>query len=152
MINKLNFLGLIPNKNSSFKNIVKTWLYSYLFIFIIIFLKIIILNLNMNDLMIMAQNMSLSNTIFYGFFCFLQELLFRGIIQRYLIRKTNNKYISFLITNIAFVLCHVGYSINVKIGAIVIGFICSYITDRDDNIYNSIFIHWIIGGIGYIFI
>lgn len=148
----LSFLGLKINLKKEIKHLLLSWLISYICIFSIIVIKTLIVGDTLNDVYELAKNLSLVGTIVYGMFCLFQEILFRGILLRWMIRKYNKKYLSIIITTLLFLVCHYGYDIVTIIGALFISIVSSILTIKDDNIYKGFFFHWIVGGIGYIFI
>ena len=146
-----DFLGLKFNKNKDLKPLIISILGSYLCIFLVILIKSLIVGDTINDVYELAKGLSIFSTIFYGCFCLFQEVLFRGILQRKLSKKFNN-IISIIITTILFLICHFNYDIVTVIGAFFISIIAGIMTIKDDNIYKAFFFHWIVGGIGYVFI
>ena len=149
----LKFLGLNINLKKEIKTIVLTNIISYIIILILIILKMYICKETLNDIKLLAiKGLSLSGTIGYGIFCLIQEVLARGILQRSIKRKTNNTIIAITITTILFCLCHFNYNIKTIIGAFFISIITGIITDKRDDILVSFIFHWIIGGLGYVFI
>lgn len=149
----LDFLGLNINLKKQRKDIIIAMIFSCILITLIIVAKIKIFNYTIEDIRILAvKGLSISGTIIYGIFCLIQEILARGILQRVIKKKTNNLTISIMITTIIFCLCHYNYDIITIVGAFVISIITGITTDKDDNIIRGFYIHWIMGGFGYVFL
>ena len=65
-------------------------LFSYVAIFVVILIKTVIVGDTLKDVADLAKELSLISTIGYGLFCLFQEIIFRGILQRVLVKKTKN--------------------------------------------------------------
>lgn len=149
----LNFLGLNIKLKEQIKDIIIAIVFSYVLIFLIILAKVRISNYTIEDIKTLAINgLSISGTIIYGMYCFIQEILARGLLQRIIKKKTKNILVAILITTIVFCLCHYNYNIITIIGAFFISILTGLTTDKDDNIIRGFFMHWIIGGFGYVFL
>lgn len=47
---------------------------------------------------------------------------------------------------------HFNYDIMTVIGAMVISIIAGITTDKDNNIIRGFYIHWVMGGFGFVFL
>ena len=147
----LNFVGL----NIDFKNDIIYILIANIVACIAIYILALYVAFVNNEsvlavLSILEEKMSLTGTIYYGLFCFIQEILARGILQRFLKRKINNTFLAIIITTINFCMCHINYSFIVIIGACIISIISGILTNKTDNILAGFAFHWTFGGFGYI--